>query len=168
MVPYNDPCGDAVAEVGVTPNNFKTWNVTAPAGAKVQVLVEDSDANEAWTGIITVGASDDSSCVDPNAVAVLKAAGALATTSAAASSSAAVSSAAAGVVTGAAAAASTPAIASSVLYPSASAGSSAADTGIANAANSSSSVTSASMPRAAVPAASALGMATLLFTAFLL
>ena len=41
------------AEVGVTPNDSKSWNVTAPAGAKVQVLVEDSDANEAWTGVVS-------------------------------------------------------------------------------------------------------------------
>ncbi|KIJ52579.1 hypothetical protein M422DRAFT_156784 [Sphaerobolus stellatus SS14] len=108
VLPFNDPCGDAVAEVGTTPNTSQNWNVTIPAGSQVQLLVEDSDSNEAWTGTITVQPSDDSSCIDPNAVKVLGAAGALGVTSTVVSSTAIASSSAVSSTTGAAAAALTP------------------------------------------------------------
>lgn len=172
VLPFNDPCGDAVAEVGVTPNNFKKWNVTIPAGSKVQILVEDSEAAEAWTGIITVNDSDDKSCISDSAVKVLSAAGALPSTAASSATASSVASASTtlsasisgiygGVATGAAAVGNAPPVAS----PAVPSGSIAS--GIANAANPAQSnlATSGAMSVVA-PTASIVGLATFLFAIF--
>jgi len=160
MVPYNDPCGDAVKEWPHTSKNIFHYNVSVPAGSKVQLLVEDSNGDEAWSGVIEVGKSDDDSCLDQKAVAVLKSAGALAVDKNAGSSSSA-----AGQQTGSIYAppvGGTPGAKGP--YPTSGAGSS---DGVANAANGPDLTPqqSGSLPHAQA-AGSIAGLAVLLFTLF--
>jgi hypothetical protein len=70
--PYNliivkpeDPCGDPILDLGDHDGTVLNWKVTLPAGIEVQLSLEDKDGDEAWSGKITVGDSDDASCVDP-------------------------------------------------------------------------------------------------------
>lgn len=160
IVPYNDPCGDAVVEFPQTTKNSISWNVTLPAGAKVDLMVEDADANEAWTATITVGDSDDTSCIDPKAVSVLKAAGALATESNPASAASSASAEGSGSSIYAAPIVSTP-VAHAGSYPTSGVSSSGSSDGIANAASPDTSQTSGSLPRAQT-AGSIVGLAVLL------
>ncbi|KAG6910864.1 hypothetical protein DXG01_007181 [Tephrocybe rancida] len=68
--PYNlivvnaeDPCGDALVDVGDHDDTSLHWVAALPAGAKVQLSLEDAKGDEAWSGVITVEKSDDASCV---------------------------------------------------------------------------------------------------------
>jgi len=63
VVPANDVCGDAIADLGDHSGPSITWNVTLPAGLEVVLSLEDSTGDEAWSGTITVKPSTDSSCV---------------------------------------------------------------------------------------------------------
>ncbi|KAJ8521932.1 hypothetical protein ONZ45_g1451 [Pleurotus djamor] len=74
--PYNilitkddEPCGDALADLGDFNGTVGKWKVALPAGSKVQLSIEDADGEEAWTEVITVKGSDDASCV-PSRLAV--------------------------------------------------------------------------------------------------
>ncbi|KAG6813939.1 hypothetical protein H0H92_005193 [Tricholoma furcatifolium] len=64
VVAADDQCGDALADLGDHSSTSIHWNVTLPAGAVVTLSLEDADGNEAWSGDITVGSSDDTSCLD--------------------------------------------------------------------------------------------------------
>jgi hypothetical protein len=65
IVKPDDPCGDAILDLGDHDGTVLNWKVTLPAGLKVQLSLEDADGDEAWSGPITVGDSADASCVDP-------------------------------------------------------------------------------------------------------
>ncbi|GLB40311.1 hypothetical protein LshimejAT787_0801820 [Lyophyllum shimeji] len=65
-VPAENPCGDALADLGDHDGTSITWKAALPAGVKVQLSVEDANGDEAWSGIITVQNSDDASCVPAN------------------------------------------------------------------------------------------------------
>jgi len=68
--PYNlivvhstDPCGDPIVDLGDHDGTSLTWKVNITSGTKVQLSLEDATGEEAWSGIITVGKSDDDSCL---------------------------------------------------------------------------------------------------------
>ncbi|KAF8532192.1 hypothetical protein JB92DRAFT_3104299 [Gautieria morchelliformis] len=71
VVPSNDPCADSVVNIPEQTGTSYTWKVNIPAGSQVELLVEDSTGAEAWSGVITVNNSSDSSCVDPSAARAL-------------------------------------------------------------------------------------------------
>lgn len=64
-VPSQNPCGDALADLGDHNATSITWKVALLAGTKVQLSVEDANGDEAWSGIITVAKSSDVSCISP-------------------------------------------------------------------------------------------------------
>ncbi|KAK0204833.1 hypothetical protein DFS33DRAFT_1382724 [Desarmillaria ectypa] len=64
LVHPQDPCGDFLQDFGS--NNWgNSLNVTAaiPAGTSIQLSLVDSNDNEAWSGVITVTESSDTSCL---------------------------------------------------------------------------------------------------------
>jgi len=61
-VPPSDPC-DTIADFGDHNGTSGTFTVPAPAGSTVAFLVIDSNAAEAWTNNIVIGASNDTSCL---------------------------------------------------------------------------------------------------------
>jgi len=70
--PYNlivvspeDPCGDALVDVGDFNKSSISWTPNLPAGTLVQLSLEDANGDEAWSGNITIAASDDESCLAP-------------------------------------------------------------------------------------------------------
>jgi len=67
VVPAENPCGDALADLGDHTGTSMTWKPTLPAGTKVQLSLEDVNGDEAWSGTITVGAGNDTSCVPGSA-----------------------------------------------------------------------------------------------------
>ncbi|KAG6821300.1 hypothetical protein H0H93_000161 [Arthromyces matolae] len=46
------PCDDALVDLGDHDTNHIHWNVTLPAGSKVQLSVEDANGDEAWSDIV--------------------------------------------------------------------------------------------------------------------
>ncbi|KAL0577135.1 hypothetical protein V5O48_004849 [Marasmius crinis-equi] len=63
-VPAADTCnGKILADIGDHDGNSFTWKVALPAGAKVVLTTIDTAEEEAWTNEITVGESDDTSCI---------------------------------------------------------------------------------------------------------
>ncbi|KAF5382118.1 hypothetical protein D9615_004456 [Tricholomella constricta] len=67
-VPSENPCGDALADLGDHTGTSIVWKAALPAGTKVQLSVEDADGDEAWSGSITVQKSDDASCIPADLV----------------------------------------------------------------------------------------------------
>lgn len=63
-VPASDVCeGNILADIGDHSGNSVTWKVAVPAGTKLVLTTIDGDEQEAWSGEITVGPSDDTSCI---------------------------------------------------------------------------------------------------------
>lgn len=65
IVAADAPCGDSLSEPGDYTGTTGTWLVTLAAGSKVLLSLEDAAGDEAWSGSIVVGDSDDDSCL-PN------------------------------------------------------------------------------------------------------
>ncbi|KAG2072808.1 hypothetical protein BDR04DRAFT_1095981 [Suillus decipiens] len=63
VVPADDPCDEALVDLGQLSGLSYQWNVALAAGTAVVLFIEDSQENEAWSGTMTVGASNDSSCL---------------------------------------------------------------------------------------------------------
>ncbi|KDR76339.1 hypothetical protein GALMADRAFT_67518 [Galerina marginata CBS 339.88] len=63
VVKASDPCGDALVEVGDFHTTSIDWKTSVKAGTQVQLSLVDADDNEAWSKTITVGASNDASCL---------------------------------------------------------------------------------------------------------
>ncbi|KAF8638338.1 hypothetical protein AX17_002358 [Amanita inopinata Kibby_2008] len=63
VVSANDPCGDPILDLGEFDKHSTEWTVQLPAGVTVELYVEDSTTNDAWSGKIVVGHSDDQSCL---------------------------------------------------------------------------------------------------------
>jgi hypothetical protein len=63
VVSAQDVCGVALEDLGNQTSTVVTWTVNLAAGTQVLVVVEDEDADEAWSGVITVGDSNDTSCL---------------------------------------------------------------------------------------------------------
>ncbi|KAJ8072389.1 hypothetical protein PM082_015948 [Marasmius tenuissimus] len=94
-VPAADTCnGNILADIGDHDGNSVSWKVALPAGTKVVLTTIDGDEQEAWSGEITVGPSDDTSCIPEQLLQDLTSSSA--SSSAAASTSAASSSSVAG------------------------------------------------------------------------
>ncbi|KAG5351459.1 hypothetical protein C0989_006377 [Termitomyces sp. Mn162] len=72
VVSAEDPCGDALFDLGDHDGTSIHWTAALPAGANVQISVEDSTGDEAWSGVITVGKSNDSSCVPASVADIAK------------------------------------------------------------------------------------------------
>jgi hypothetical protein len=63
VVKASDPCGDALAEIGDFGKTVTDWTANIPAGTQVQLSLVDANDDEAWSKIITVAESNDSSCL---------------------------------------------------------------------------------------------------------
>jgi len=64
IVDAQDPCGTPLADLGDLNDTFVSWtNNVLPAGKQVEVSVEDSEGNEAWSGPLTVGQGASASCL---------------------------------------------------------------------------------------------------------
>jgi len=63
VVKASDPCGDALVDVGDFDTTSINWKTTIKAGTQVQLSLVDADDNEAWSKTLTVGASNDASCL---------------------------------------------------------------------------------------------------------
>ncbi|KAG6883043.1 hypothetical protein C0992_009881, partial [Termitomyces sp. T32_za158] len=72
VVAAEDPCGDALFDLGDHDGTSIHWTAALPAGAQVQLSLEDSTGDEAWSGVITVGKSSDSSCVPASVKDIFK------------------------------------------------------------------------------------------------
>jgi hypothetical protein len=66
VVSSSDMCGDPLFNLGDHQTNHITWTVTTIAGTSVAISVENANGDEAWTGTIVVGPSDDTSCLPAN------------------------------------------------------------------------------------------------------
>jgi len=63
VVKASDQCGDALVDIGDFTNTSIQWKAALKAGQEVVLSLVDSKDNEAWSSKITVGASDDASCL---------------------------------------------------------------------------------------------------------
>jgi hypothetical protein len=63
VVPADQPCGDALVEIGDFDGTITHWVAALPAGKQVVLSLVDANDNEAWSNTITVGASSDTSCL---------------------------------------------------------------------------------------------------------
>ncbi|KAF9243406.1 hypothetical protein BU15DRAFT_43035 [Melanogaster broomeanus] len=63
IVNADDVCGDAIEDLGNMTSLAVTWTVNLAAGSQVVLSLGDAAGNEAWSGTITVGDSNDSSCL---------------------------------------------------------------------------------------------------------
>jgi len=89
VVPAADPCGDAIADLGDHAGTSMTYKVALPAGEKVLLSMVDAAGDEAWSGEVVIGKSDDSSCV-PKALLAAASSSAVVSSTAAVSSSSSV------------------------------------------------------------------------------
>jgi len=63
LVSASNPCEDTVADLGDHTSDSMTWTVALPAGTQFQISAEDANGDEAWSKILTVEPSSDSSCL---------------------------------------------------------------------------------------------------------
>ncbi|KAI5983359.1 hypothetical protein EDD15DRAFT_2179186 [Pisolithus albus] len=63
IVSADDVCGDPLENLGDFTSLETTWLVNLASGTQVVLSLEDASGNEAWSGTITVGASNDTSCL---------------------------------------------------------------------------------------------------------
>jgi hypothetical protein len=99
--PYNviivspeDPCGDALVEIGDFDKSSIDWTTNLPAGTFAQVSVMDVNGEEAWSGNITVGDNNDESCLAPELRSKTASSSVVSASAASSSAAAAASSAA--------------------------------------------------------------------------
>jgi hypothetical protein len=83
MVSPDDPCGDAIVDLGDIDGTSVSYTPALAPGTQVELSLVDSLDNEAWSGSITIGQGSDTSCVPADLLAS-------ASSSAAATSSSAV------------------------------------------------------------------------------
>ncbi|KAJ3878267.1 hypothetical protein F5051DRAFT_406288 [Lentinula edodes] len=133
MVSPDDPCGDALVDLGDQDGTSVSWTPNVAPGTQLELSLVDANDEEAWSGTITVAQGSDTSCVPADALA------------AASSSAAAVSSS----VSSSSADASTAAV-SSISASVAVTGTTLVVTGAATASASSASASSSSGPVGAV------------------
>ncbi|KAI9574006.1 hypothetical protein HD554DRAFT_2166870 [Boletus coccyginus] len=63
VVSAQDLCGEAIQDLGNQTSTAMTWTVNLAAGTQVALFLEDAAGNDAWSGTITVGDSNDTSCL---------------------------------------------------------------------------------------------------------
>ncbi|KAJ3893254.1 hypothetical protein GG344DRAFT_75138 [Lentinula edodes] len=128
MVSPDDPCGDALVDLGDQDGTSVSWTPNVAPGTQLELSLVDANDEEAWSGTITVAQGSDTSCVPADALAAASSSVAAVSTSISSSSadaSSAVSSISASVavtgttlvVTGAATASASSASASSSSGP---------------------------------------------------
>ncbi|KAJ3907896.1 hypothetical protein F5879DRAFT_999138 [Lentinula edodes] len=128
MVSPDDPCGDALVDLGDQDGTSVSWTPNVAPGTQLELSLVDANDDEAWSGTITVAQGSDTSCVPADALAAASSSVAAVSTSVLSSSadaSSAVSSISASVavtgttlvVTGAATASASSASASSSSGP---------------------------------------------------
>ncbi|EDR08638.1 uncharacterized protein LACBIDRAFT_294150 [Laccaria bicolor S238N-H82] len=63
VVAADQPCGDALVDIGDFDGTVTNWVAALPAGKQVVLSLVDAQDNEAWSKTITIGASSDTSCL---------------------------------------------------------------------------------------------------------
>jgi hypothetical protein len=63
VVPANDPCNGVLADLGDHDNDSLEWVASLPAGTIVQLSLQDSKEDEAWSSAITIAPGTDKSCL---------------------------------------------------------------------------------------------------------
>ncbi|KAH0833028.1 hypothetical protein J3R83DRAFT_12016 [Lanmaoa asiatica] len=63
VVSAQDICGEALEDLGNQTSTAMTWTVNLAAGTQVVLSLQDAAGNEAWSGAITIGNSNDTSCL---------------------------------------------------------------------------------------------------------
>lgn len=63
VVSSDDPCGDPIVDLGDFYGLTTNWTVNATSGSNVMFSLMDADGDEAWSGSMAIGGSDDSSCL---------------------------------------------------------------------------------------------------------
>ncbi|KAG6334410.1 hypothetical protein ID866_4679 [Astraeus odoratus] len=63
IVSADDVCGNALEDLGNFNDLSTTFLVNIASGTQVVLSLEDASGNEAWSGTVTVGPSNDSSCL---------------------------------------------------------------------------------------------------------
>ncbi|KAA1467634.1 hypothetical protein DENSPDRAFT_877479 [Dentipellis sp. KUC8613] len=82
VTPGDEPCGDAIVDLGDHDGTTMTYNVALPAGQKVLLSLQDANGDEAWSQELTVQPGSNSACLP----ASLQPSSSIATLSAASSS----------------------------------------------------------------------------------
>ncbi|KAF9223767.1 hypothetical protein BS17DRAFT_704971 [Gyrodon lividus] len=63
IVAADDVCGESVEDLGNQTSLAMTWKVNLVAGTQVVLSLVDAAEGEAWSGTVTVGGSNDTSCL---------------------------------------------------------------------------------------------------------
>ncbi|KAH7877207.1 uncharacterized protein C8R40DRAFT_1168541 [Lentinula edodes] len=105
MVSPDDPCGDALVDLGDQDGTSVSWTPNVAPGTQLELSLVDANDDEAWSGTITVAQGSDTSCVPADALAaasssVAAASSSISSSSADASTSAVSSISASVAVTG--------------------------------------------------------------------
>ena len=64
ITPAEDPCGEAIADLGELNGLSTSYTVAIAAGTEVVLSLQDAEGEEAWSGTITVDGSDNTSCLN--------------------------------------------------------------------------------------------------------
>ncbi|GAW10181.1 hypothetical protein LENED_012421 [Lentinula edodes] len=93
MVSPDDPCGDALVDLGDQDGTSVSWTPNVAPGTQLELSLVDANDDEAWSGTITVAQGSDTSCVPADALAAASSSSVAAASSSVSSSSADASSA---------------------------------------------------------------------------
>jgi len=69
VVPNDAPCDEVLVDLGDHSVNSLTWQANLTAGSQVLLSLQDNNGQEAWSNTITVGKSNDTSCLLANTTA---------------------------------------------------------------------------------------------------
>ncbi|KAJ3869020.1 hypothetical protein EV359DRAFT_77094 [Lentinula novae-zelandiae] len=69
MVSPDDPCGDALVDLGDQDGTSVSWTPNVAPGTQLELSLVDANDEEAWSGTITVAQGSDTSCVPADALA---------------------------------------------------------------------------------------------------
>ncbi|KAJ3538128.1 hypothetical protein NM688_g6563 [Phlebia brevispora] len=69
VVPSDDPCNGILADLGDHDGLSMTWTANLTAGTEVELSLQDANGDEAWSGPITIAASNDTSCLAASSAA---------------------------------------------------------------------------------------------------
>lgn len=65
IVPADNVCeGDIIADLGIVDGTSVTWKANVPPNTQVVISVLDNKNVEAWSNSITIGGSNDASCLN--------------------------------------------------------------------------------------------------------
>ncbi|KAJ4494854.1 hypothetical protein C8J55DRAFT_497788 [Lentinula edodes] len=86
MVSPDDPCGDALVDLGDQDGTSVSWTPNVAPGTQLELSLVDANDEEAWSGTITVAQGSDTSCVPADALAAASSSVAAASSSVSSSS----------------------------------------------------------------------------------